>query len=365
MNRNESYMGRAVELALKGAGRTSPNPMVGAVIVKGDDIVGEGFHARAGLAHAETVALEDAGRDARGADLFVTLEPCCHKGRTPPCVDAIVAAGISRVFIGTRDPNSLVNGKGIAALRRAGIDVKTGVLRDRCREINEVYEKFMRTGLPFVTAKVALTLDGKIAAIGGDSKWITNSKCRRYVHELRSLSDAVMVGGGTVRRDDPRLTARIKGVGRGPKAIAMDEKLALPRSSKIFARRRGDLICITTKSAAPSRMRWVESKGHTVIVSRSHRGGLIDPASALRDLAKRGISSILLEGGGAMFAAFMEARLIDRLVVCVAPKLVGGDGLDFLPGMKTGSMGEAVRLADVRVKSFDDNIVIEGYPRWR
>ena len=359
-------MGRAVELALKGAGRTSPNPMVGAVIVKGGAVVGEGFHERAGLPHAEIVALGDAGRDARGADLFVTLEPCCHKGRTPPCVESIVAAGISRVFIGMRDPNPLVDGKGITALKRAGIEVETGILRDRCRRLNEAYDKFMRTGLPFVTAKVALTLDGKIATHSGSSKWITNSRCRSYVHELRALSDAVMVGGGTVRRDDPRLTARIKGTrGAGPKAVAVDEKLDLPRSSKIFARRDGDLICITTKNASPSRMRWVESQGHTVIVSRSRRGGLVDVKSALCDLGRRGIASILLEGGGKMFASFMEAKLIDRLVVCIAPKLVGGEGFDFLPGMRIGAMDDAVGLRDTRVMSFDDNVVIEGYPRWR
>ncbi|MFH0800031.1 MAG: bifunctional diaminohydroxyphosphoribosylaminopyrimidine deaminase/5-amino-6-(5-phosphoribosylamino)uracil reductase RibD, partial [Pseudomonadota bacterium] len=195
----------AIALALEGMGRTSPNPMVGAVIVKSDRIVGEGYHRRAGTPHAEVHALRDAGRASRGAEMYVTLEPCAHEGRTPPCVPAIVEAGIRRVFVGSRDPNPLVDGRGIRALKKAGVAVVERVLEESCRELNEAYNKFIVSGVPFITAKVALSLDGKIATSSGDSRWITNEACRLYVHRLRGQVDAVMVGSGTVRRDDPRL----------------------------------------------------------------------------------------------------------------------------------------------------------------
>lgn len=358
-------MNRAIDLALKGAGKTSPNPMVGAVVVKGDAVVGEGFHARAGEAHAETKALAEAGAEAPGADLYVTLEPCCHEGRTPPCVDAIVRAGISRVFVGARDPNPQVDGKGMEVLRRAGIEVTEGVLGDRCLRINEAYNKFAKTGMPFVTVKVALTLDGKIAAGSGHSKWITNARCREYVHELRALSDAVMVGGGTVRKDDPKLTARIDGFeGTGPRAVVVDEVLDLPAEANIFARPGGELILITTEAASTSRIERAESLGHEVIVCRTEGRGLVDLAQALAELGKRGVVSVLLEGGGLMFASFMRAKMIDRLVACIAPKLVGAGGADFLPGVSIDAMDNAIDLKDVRQASFGDNVVVEGYPNW-
>ncbi len=359
-------MARAIELALEGAGRTSPNPMVGAVVVRDGAIVGEGFHAKAGRAHAEARALADAGRGARGADLYVTLEPCCHEGRTPPCVDAIVRAGVGRVIMGTRDPNPLVNGRGARALRKAGIEVVEGILRARCAGINEAYNKHVTTGMPFVTAKVALTLDGKIAAGSGHSRWITGGPCREFVHGLRARSDAVMVGAGTVRSDDPRLTARAKGSrGRQPVAVVVDEGLNLPRGSRIFSRPRGGLILVTTRAAAASRVEWARAKGHEVMLCRATARGLVDIESALAELGRRGIVSLLLEGGGRLFASFMKAGLVDRLVACVAPRLVGAGGLDFLPGMGVQAMGDAISLRDVRVTPMGEDVVIEGYPKFR
>lgn len=361
-----TYMQRAIELALRGRGRTSPNPIVGAVLVKGGRVVGEGFHMRAGGPHAEIEALKKARGKARGADLYVTLEPCCHEGRTPPCVGSIVEAGVRRVFVGARDPNPLVDGRGIRMLRSASVEVNVGTLREDCRLINEAYNKFARSGLPFVTAKVALTLDGKIATASGSSKWITNAECRSFVHELRAGSDAVIVGGGTIRSDDPRLTARRKGArGRGPRAVVFDESLDLPRGARIFDRRAGDLIFITAEAAKPSRVKRIESLGHEVIALRANRQGMVDVTEALRLLGERGIVSILLEGGGRTFASFARERTIDRIVACIAPKLMGGGGLDFLPGIEIGSMDETVKISGVSFRSFGDNAVIEGYPNWR
>ncbi len=351
----------AIALALEGAGCTSPNPMVGAVVVKGGRIAGEGFHRRAGTPHAEVHALREAGKRAAGADLYVTLEPCCHFGRTPPCVPAIVEAGIRRVIVGTRDPNPRVDGRGIAALKKAGIRVVEGVLGDSCREINEAYNTFISAGRPFVTAKVALTLDGKIAARDGSSRWITNAESRRYVHELRSRSDAVMVGLGTVQEDDPELTVRLPGRSKSqPIAVVVDEELSAPRKSRIFKRRGGGLVVAVTHRAPPARVRWAQGLGHRVLPCRALSDGRVHPAHLLAQLGTLGITSVLLEGGGRLFADFLRRGLIDRLICCIAPKLVGGEGRDFLPGFGVGGMAKAIALHGVTIKAFGDNVIVEG-----
>jgi diaminohydroxyphosphoribosylaminopyrimidine deaminase / 5-amino-6-(5-phosphoribosylamino)uracil reductase len=358
---HESMMRWAIALALEGAGRTSPNPVVGAVVVKGGRIVGEGFHQRAGTPHAEVHALRAAGKRARGADLYVTLEPCCHEGRTPPCVEAIVAAGVRRVIVGTRDPNPIVHGRGIRLLRRAGIRVVEGVLEESCRAINEAYNKFIKSGLPYVTAKVALSLDGKIAAASGDARWITGSACRRYVHELRSNVDAVVVGGGTVRRDDPRLTVRIPGaVGARPRAVVIDEALRLPRAAHLLARPEGMLVLVTTAQAPLARIRAADRRGHRVLICPCDAAGRVHLPSALHALGREGITSILLEGGGQLFADAVAHGLVDRLVACIAPKLLGGKGLDFLPGLAIRRMKDAIELRDVAIRTFGTDVVIEG-----
>lgn len=366
MEHHEHHMREAMALALKGAGLTSPNPIVGAVVVKDAKTLGRGYHRKAGLAHAEVEALGEAKARAKGADLYVTLEPCCHEGRTPPCVDAIERAGIARVFVGARDPNPRVNGKGVRALRARGIQVVEGVLGKPCRELNVPYNTFMRTGLPFVTAKAALTLDGKIATASGHSRWITNARCREYVHELRALSDAVMVGGATLREDDSMLDVRLQGKHhRSPKAVIVDEALAIPRKARILARPAKDVIFVTTRAAPHARVRWLQKRGHELIICRAVSRGLVDIDHALSELGKRGVLSLLVEGGGRLFASFLKAGHIDRMIACIAPKLVGGAGLDFLPGSFARTMKEAIALKDVRMRTFDDNVVIEGRVKGR
>lgn len=361
MKKHESHMRWALALALEGMGRTSPNPLVGAVVVKGEKIVGEGYHYRAGTPHAEIHALREAGVRAGGADLYVTMEPCCYHGRTPPCVDAIVGAGIKRVFIGTKDPNPLVNGKGVKLLKRAGIKVVVGILEKSCRSINESYNKYIVNGIPFVTAKVAMSLDGKIATGKGDSRWITNDECREYVHRLRGRVDAVMVGGGTVRKDDPRLNVRIKGWrGIQPGVVVVDDTLDIPRKSRVVSKRRGRGVFATTNRSTAIRRRWIEKKGHDVILCRAVGNGMVFLPHMLRELGKRGITSVLLEGGGELFADFMRRGLIDRLVVCLAPKLIGGGGRDFLPGISIDRVKNAFALRNVNIQTFGDNVVIDG-----
>lgn len=351
----------AIALALEGQGRTSPNPMVGAVIVKGGRIVGEGYHRRAGTPHAEIHALKEADRRAKGADMYVTLEPCPHEGRTPPCVPAIVAAGVRRVFIGARDPNPRVRGRGIRMLRKAGISVVEGILKDSCSHINEAYNKFITTGTPFVIAKVALSLDGKIATSKGDSRWITNEECRRFVHRLRGQVDAVLVGAGTARRDDPRLDARLADSGGArPKAVIVDEALSVPRSLKVFRRGRGETIVVTTPRAPLSGRRRIERMGHGVVVCRAAGDGRVVLSHMLKELGKMGIVSLLVEGGGRLFADFFRRGLVDRLVVCTAPKLIGGRGMDFLPGVGAPRIRDAIELDGVHIQTFGDNVVVEG-----
>lgn len=351
----------AIALALEGQGHTSPNPMVGSVIVKGGRIVGEGYHRRAGTAHAEVHALRQAGRRACGADLYVTLEPCCYHGRTPPCVPAIVEAGIRRVIVGTRDPNPRIDGRGIRELRAAGVRVVEGVLEESCRRLNEPYNKFIVQGVPFVTAKVALSLDGKIATASGDARWITNEECRRHVHALRAQIDAVCVGAGTVRADDPRLTVRIpRWHGGQPKAVVVDERLSFPRTARLARRGRGQLIAVTTERAPRAMRQFLERRGHHVLICRADGDGRVSLPRMLKELGTMGISSLLVEGGGELFAEFFRRKLVDRVVACIAPKLIGGEGRDFLPGITLSSLKRAMALHEVQVQIFGDNVVIEG-----
>lgn len=358
---HESIMRWAIALALEGAGHTSPNPVVGAVVVRNGKTVGEGYHHRAGTPHAEIHALRKAGSKARGADLYVTLEPCCYTGRTPPCTDAIIESGIKRVFIGARDPNPLVSGRGIRALRKAGIKVFEKILEKSCRNINRAYNRFITTSLPYVTAKVALTLDGKIAAADGSSRWITNEACRRYVHELRAQNDAIMVGLGTVRADDPALTVRTSGFhGVQPKVVIVDSKLNIPRRSRLLLRPKGTLIFATTNQAPLARFKRIANKGHQVLVCRVAKDGHVDLKNAMSELAGLGITSVLIEGGGQIFADAIQHGLVQRIVACIAPKFLGGKALDFLPGILIKDIKDAITLDDVNIKLLGDNVVIEG-----
>lgn len=308
---DKQFMARAIELAQRGRGQTSPNPIVGAVIVKNNRIVAEGFHKKAGTDHAEIVALKKlppAG--AGGAALYVTLEPCCHKDkRTPPCVDRILSAGIQKVVIGARDPNPKVCGEGIRRLRRGGAKVVAGVLQEECRGLNKPYEKWITTGLPYVTLKVASTLDGKIATASGKSKWITNKKSRAIVHRLRAEVDAILVGAETVRRDDPLLTVRIPRYhGRQPMAVVIAGKKSLPNNRKLF-----------------------KVKGRKVLVERNKKGR-VDLKKLLEKLGRMGITHLLVEGGGDIFSQFIRQKRADHFMIFIAPKKFGPSGKGWLSG---------------------------------
>jgi diaminohydroxyphosphoribosylaminopyrimidine deaminase/5-amino-6-(5-phosphoribosylamino)uracil reductase len=347
----------ALREAQKGLGRTSPNPAVGAVIVKAGRVVARGHHAHAGGPHAEVVALAEAGAAAAGADLYTTLEPCNHWGRTPPCSLAVLRAGIRRVFSGSRDPNPLVNGKGIARLRRAGVEVVTDVLRAECDALNAHWFRYITAGRPFVTLKAAVTLDGKVAARTGDSRWVTGAEARAEVHRLRDVVDAVLVGAGTARADDPRLTTRLpRGRGRDPVRVVLDTRLSLPRSLGLFHPRSRAPTVVATAVARPPPL----GEGVEALRCRARRGR-IDLEDLLRKLALRGIAHLLVEGGAEVHRSFLEADLVDRVIVFIAPKILGG-GVDWIAGDGPARMADALRLERVDVRRVGDDVLVTGAP---
>lgn len=357
----EKIMGRALTLARRGAGKTSPNPAVGCVIVKDGVVVGEGWHRKAGTPHAEVHALRHAGELSRGADVYVTLEPCSHFGKTPPCADALVDAGVGRVFIGMVDPNPKVSGRGIERLRFAGIEVVTGIREVECRRLNEPFLKHVTTGLPFVILKSAMTMDGKTATATGDSRWISNEKSRRYVHRLRSMVDAIMVGVGTVLADDPQLTARIPG-GQDPQRVVVDSSLRISPDARMFCQESSVATIIATVSDDRHRVEQLESLGAEVLRCRGNQGR-VDLRDLLARLGARGVQSILLEGGSELAGEALRAGLIDKCVLFYAPKFLGGaDGFGLFGGPSTKRMDECLRLKDVTVRRFGDDVMIEAYP---
>jgi diaminohydroxyphosphoribosylaminopyrimidine deaminase/5-amino-6-(5-phosphoribosylamino)uracil reductase len=348
----------AIGEAEKGRGRTSPNPAVGAVLVKGGRVVGRGHHARAGGPHAEVVALRAAGERARGADLYTTLEPCDHFGKTPPCSLAVIEAGVRRVLVGSQDPNPKVNGRGLARLRGAGVEVVTDVARADCDRLNAPWFHFITTGRPWVTLKAAVTLDGKIAARGGDSRWVTGPAARAEVHALRDQVDAVLVGAGTARADDPRLTARLPGGGgRDPLRIVLDSRLRLPRTLRLFHARSAAATVVAHVTGREPRL------GPRVEALRCRAaGGRVDLADLLDRLGARGVAHLLVEGGAAVHQAFLDARLADEVLVYVAPKILGG-GVDWLGGAGPARMADALALEDVEVRRVGDDVAVRGRMR--
>ncbi|MBI5070559.1 MAG: bifunctional diaminohydroxyphosphoribosylaminopyrimidine deaminase/5-amino-6-(5-phosphoribosylamino)uracil reductase RibD [Deltaproteobacteria bacterium] len=346
----------AIREAEKGLGRTSPNPAVGAVLVKGGRVVAHGHHARAGAPHAEVVALARAGARARGADLYTTLEPCDHWGKTPPCSLAILQAGVRRVFVGSRDPNPVVDGRGIARLRRGGAEVRADVLRGECDRLNRPWFHFITAGRPFVTLKIATTLDGRIATAAGDSRWVTGPEARAAVHRLRDRADAVLVGAGTARADDPRLTARVPG-GRDPVRVVLDTRLRLPRTLKLFRQRSAVPTLVAHGLARPPRLpRGVEP------VRCRLRGGRVDLADLLGKLAERGVTHLLVEGGAQVATAFLEAGLVDQVACFVAPRVLGG-GLSWSRGPGPRRMAGALRLDEVEISRLGDDVLVQGQVR--
>ncbi len=353
-------MGEALHLARLGAGATSPNPMVGAVVVAGGRVIGRGYHARAGAPHAEVLALQHAATGARGATLYVTLEPCDHWGRTPPCTEAIIRAGIRRVVAAMLDPDHRVSGRGLRRLSEAGIEVAVGVAEREARDLNEAYIKHRTTGIPFVTAKWAMTLDGRIATRSGESRWISGEASRALAHELRAASDAILVGIGTVLRDDPALTARTPAAGRSPRRIVLDSTLRIPPTARALARDGTPVLIATTARAPADARRTLEAVGAEVLVVEGP-DGRVDLDALLRELGRRGTLSLLVEGGGTVHGAFMDARLVDKVLVFVGPQIVGGPAPGPVGGTGVDALAAAWRVTRTTVRQVGHDVVIEGY----
>jgi diaminohydroxyphosphoribosylaminopyrimidine deaminase / 5-amino-6-(5-phosphoribosylamino)uracil reductase len=354
------FMRRALVLARKGIGRTSPNPAVGCVIVKDGTIIGEGWHRKAGTPHAEIHALAMAGADARGADVYVTLEPCCHTGATPPCTEALIKAGVRRIVAGMRDPNPLVSGGGLAALQQAGIETACGVLEEACRAINRPFIKHVTTGLPYVTYKCAMTLDGKIASITGESRWISCEESRKYVHRMRAHNDAVMVGVDTILADNPQLTVRhVRG--RNPLRIIVDSNLRTPTTVDILSgalARKTIIAC--TEVDVDIHQRYLQNGASVLVCDASD--GRVDLLDLLKKLGGIGVQSILLEGGSRLAGDALTRGLIDECVFFYAPKVIGSDG--FSPFAITGitDMSRSLPFTDLSVRRLGTDIVVTARP---
>lgn len=361
MTDHQKYMQQALELARKGEGRTTPNPPVGAIVVRGGRIVGRGFHPKAGQPHAEIFALREAGDQAEGADLYVTLEPCSHQGRTGPCCEAVALAGINRVFVGCLDPNPQVSGRGIAYLEQQGREVESGLLESECRRLISPFAKHVTTGLPLVILKSAITLDGFTACASGDSQWVSGEASRTHVHRLRDCVDAIMVGIGTVEHDDPRLTTRLEEGGRDPLRVVVDSSLRIDESAAILNLDSEAATLIATTDRAPTdKARRLEKKG-IELLRATGADGQVDLTALLRHLGQRQIQSVLLEGGASLSGSALKQGLVDRVMVFVAPKLLGGgDGLGIFAGKGVTSMADALHLEDVRTSRLGDDLLIEG-----
>ena len=355
-------MARAIELARRALGKTWPNPMVGCVIVRDGQLLAEGYHRRHGDDHAEVDALRKIGFEAKGASLFVNLEPCCHFGCTPPCTDAILRSGISRVVVGMLDGNPLVNGKGIRILDEAGIEVQVGVLEDACRALNEVYAVNLISPRPFVTLKAAMTADGRIATRSGKSKWITGPEARTHVHTERAAHQAVLVGVGTVLADDPALDVRLPERDQDlddPLKVVLDSSLRTPSSARIFASKGEVIICTTASHIDSERAELLRAVGATLIPCGD--GTRVELDQALEGLATRGISALLVEGGAAVHGALLDAGYVDRLLLYVAPKLFGGvDALPLALGRGAAEPAEALQLTPFEVRRLGDDLLLEA-----
>lgn len=364
MSEDKIFMQRAFSLALQGNGRTSPNPMVGAVVVTQGKVVGEGFHLRAGFEHAEVIALREAKDSAVGATLYVTLEPCCHFGRTPPCSDRIIQAGIQRVVCSTPDPNPLVRGKGFERLKQAGIQVEWGLMEEEARRLNEAYIKFITTGMPFVILKGAASLDGKIATCAGESKWITGAEARERVHRLRDEVDAVLVGIGTVLKDDPQLTTRLPSGGKDPVRIILDTRARLPLGSRVIHPSSEAKTLLVTSASSP-RERVEELRSHGVEVwSMEEEGGKIPLRPLLKRLGGQQIMSLMIEGGSEINASALEEGIVDKVVLFLAPRLIGGSSAPSLVGGKgIPDLEESWSLKNISLEQVGDDIMIVGYLR--
>ena len=361
-SRDQDAMAQAIELARRGLGHTWPNPMVGCVVVRDGKLMAEGYHHRHGEDHAEIDALEKLNFSAQGATLYVNLEPCCHYGCTPPCTDAILRSGITRVVVGMVDGNPLVDGKGIQILRDAGIQVEVGVLEDECRALNEVYAVNLSAPRPFVTLKAAMTADGRLATRTGKSKWITGEQARHHVHQERAAHQAVLVGVGTVLADDPSLNVRLPGKAEQqlqPCRVILDSKLRTPSDAQLFNDPSPLLICTTSSQLGTEKAALLEQQGAILLPCGS--ADRVDLELAMGRLSERGISALLVEGGAEIHGALLDAGFVDRLLLYVAPKLFGGAlALPLALGLGADEPGEAVELTPFNVSRLGDDLLLEA-----
>lgn len=353
------YMRMAIRLARKGIGKTNPNPMVGAVIVRNGKIIGRGYHKKCGDYHAEINAINNVKGSIRGSTIYINLEPCSHYGRTPPCVDTLIKKGLKRVVVGTPDHNPEVNGKGIKILRSKGIKVDVGILDTECRQLNEHYFKFIKSGIPYVTAKYAQSLDGRIATKTGDSQWISSEASRKYVHFLRSTNDGIMVGAGTVIADNPQLTVRhVKG--KNPLRIIVDSKLRIPIKSSVLTDDNPHQTIIATTSNIPARkITAIKKLGVEVLVVRKERNGKVSFSSLLKELGKKEIMSVLVEGGSGMITALLKVNLVDKMIIPISPRILG-KGLEAIGDLNINKIKDAIKFSSFKTMKKGDDLIFEG-----
>ena len=356
----DAFMQRALELARRSVGLAHPNPYVGAIVVKGHQKLGEGFHEYDKRDHAEIVALRQAGEKARGATLYVTLEPCCTTGRTGPCTQAIIAAGIKRVYAAMEDPNPAVAGRGFEELRGAGVEVHSGIYEEKARELNEDFAKWIRTGLPFVTMKTALTLDGQIAAREGSATWITSEESRQAVQQIRHAADALLTGIGTVLTDDPRMSDRT-GQPRRRKLLraVLDSRLRLPLKSNLAKSADGDLVVFTTQRSDSPKARALIRAGVEIIREPARRGH-VDLKAVLRELGKREMLNLLIEGGAELNGAALEVGIVDKMILFYAPKIMGTGGVP-MARIASRSFSKSAALKNLKLSRYGPDFAVEGY----
>lgn len=360
MTVDEQFMQSALDLAATAEGRTRPNPAVGALVVKNGKVVGEGYHPAAGQPHAEIFALRQAGSQAAGSTLYVTLEPCCHTGRTGPCAEAVIAAGIARVVVATTDPNPLVSGRGLERLRQAGIAVEAGVLESAARQLIAPFAKHVTTGLPLVVLKAGMTLDGMTATASGDSQWITNPASRILVHQLRNKVDAILVGVGTVLQDNPLLTTRLAEGGRNPLRVVVDSQLRIQEDAALLETGPDcQTLIVTTAAASADKSQRLLDRG-VQIVQVDSDAERVNLRQMLTFLGEQGVQSLLLEGGATLNHAMLHTGLVDRVMFFLAPKLIGGQGRGVFSGPGVASLDQAFALSDLRSRMIDGDILIEG-----
>ena len=356
---DQNYMLQAIQLAKQGEGWTNPNPMVGAVIVKNGRIIGKGYHKKCGELHAERNAIASLTESAEGATIYVTLEPCCHYGKTPPCTEAIIEQKIKRVVIGSRDPNPKVAGKGVQILRDHGVEVETGLLEEECLSLNEIFFHYITTKMPYVAMKYAMTLDGKIASFSGDSKWVTGEKAREHTHFLRKKYRGILVGIGTVLADDPMLNCRIEN-GVDPVRIVCDSHLQIPLECQLVktAKNIETIVCYAEENE--EKQKALMEAGVQLI--KAEKDGQVDLEKLMMELGSMEIDSVLVEGGGAIHGSFLTSGLVQKVYCYIAPKMIGGkDALSPVLGKGIEKMSDAVEITDVTVQNFGSDICVSGH----